>query len=117
LKKKITACGLKPIGLVQWNFKAYYLYGAVAQQTGESFWLEFSHLDGLCFQIFLEQLAWEYPDNLNVVQLDNGRFHHSSQVKIPDNILLVFQPPGASRIESNRESMAIHKTRIELGTV
>ncbi len=92
-RKKITARGVKPIGLVQWNFKAYYLYGAVAPQTGESFWLEFSHLDGLCFQIFWEQLAWEYPDNLNVVQLDNGRFHHSSSLKITDNILLIFQPP------------------------
>ncbi len=51
-RKKITARGVKPIALVQWNFKAYYLYGAVAPQTGESFWLEFSHLDGLCFQIF-----------------------------------------------------------------
>ena len=65
----------------------------IAPQTGESFWLEFSHLDSLCFQIFLEQLAGEYPDNLNVVQLDNGRFHHSSNLKIPDNILLIFQPP------------------------
>ncbi len=26
------------------------------------------------------------------MQLDNGKFHHSSQLKIPDNILLVFQP-------------------------
>jgi hypothetical protein len=92
-RKKITAPGVKPIGKVQWNFKAYYLYGAVAPQTGESFWLEFSHLDGLCFQIFLEQLAREYPDNLNVVQLNNGRFHHSSSLKLPDNILLIFQPP------------------------
>ncbi len=92
-RKKITARGVKPIGLVQWNFKAYYLYGAVAPQTGESFWLEFSHLDSLCFQIFLEQLAGEYPENLNVVQLDNGRFHHSNSLKIPDNILLIFQPP------------------------
>jgi transposase len=92
-RKKITACGVKPIGLVQWNFKAYYLYGAVAPQTGESFGWEFTHLDGLCFQIFLYQLAWEYPDNLNVVQLDNGRFHPSSNLKIPDNILLIFQPP------------------------
>ncbi len=33
----------------------------------------------------------EYPDNLNVVQLDNGRSHHSSNLKIPDNILLIFQ--------------------------
>jgi len=92
-RKKITACGVKPIGLVQWNFKAYYLYGAVAPQTGESLWLEFSHLDGVCFQIFLEHLASEYPDNLNVIQLDNGRFYHSSSLKIPDNILLIFQPP------------------------
>jgi transposase len=38
-------------------------------------------------------LAGEYPDSLNVVQLDNGRFHHSSSLKIPDNILLIFQPP------------------------
>jgi hypothetical protein len=50
--KKNTALGVKPLGLVQWNFKAYYLYGAVAPKTGESFWLEFSHLDGMCFQIF-----------------------------------------------------------------
>jgi hypothetical protein len=92
-RKKITACGVKPIGKVQWNFKAYYLYGAVAPQTGENFWLEFSHLDGLCFQIFLDKLAAEYPDNLNVIQLDNGRFHRGSKLKIPDNVLLIFQPP------------------------
>jgi len=92
-RKKITALGIKPIGKVQWNFKAYYLYGAVAPQTGESLWLEFSHLDGVCFQIFLEQLASEYPEYLNIVQLDNGRFHYSSSLKIPDNILLLFQPP------------------------
>ncbi|MEG4634792.1 hypothetical protein QUB56_35525, partial [Microcoleus sp. AR_TQ3_B6] len=37
-RKKITARGVKPTGKVQWNFKAYYLYGAIAPQTGESFW-------------------------------------------------------------------------------
>ncbi len=85
--------GVKPLGLVQWNFKAYYLYGAVTPQTGESFWLEFSHLDGMCFQMFLDKLAEKYPAHLNVTQLDNGKFHHSSSLKIPDNILLIFQPP------------------------
>ena len=55
--------------------------------------MEFSHLDGQCFQIFLDNLAAEYPEHLNVVQLDNGKFHHSSQLKSPDNILLAFQPP------------------------
>jgi transposase len=66
----------------------------VAPQTGESFWLEFSHLDGVqCFQIFLEQLGREYPEHLNVIQGDNGRFHYGSNLKIPDNVLLIFQPP------------------------
>lgn len=51
-RKRITALGVKPKGKVQWNFKAFYLYRAVAPKTGESFGLEFSHLDGLCFQIF-----------------------------------------------------------------
>jgi len=92
-KEKKTALGVKPIGKVQWNFKAYYLYGAVAPQTGESFWLEFSHLDGMCFQMFLDQLAETYPAHLNIIQLDNGKFHQSSSLKILDNILLIFQPP------------------------
>ena len=82
-RKKITACGLKPIGKVQSNFKAYYLYGAVAPETGENFWLEFSHLDSQCFQIFLDKLAAEYPEHLNVVQLDNGKFHFLSQTQNP----------------------------------
>jgi hypothetical protein len=30
---------------------------------------------------------------LKVIQLDNGRFHKVKQLKIPDNIILLFQPP------------------------
>jgi len=56
-KKNITAFGVKQIGLVQGNFKAYYLSGAVAPKTGASFWWEFSHLDSRCFEIFLDKLA------------------------------------------------------------
>ena len=47
-------------------------------------------IDGMCFQIFLDQLAEKYPAHLNVIQLDNGNFHQSSRLKIPDNILLIF---------------------------
>jgi hypothetical protein len=36
-RKKITARGVKPIGLVQWNFKAYYLYGAVLRKQEKVF--------------------------------------------------------------------------------
>ncbi len=92
-RKRITALGVKQLGLVEWNFKAYYLYGAVAPQIRETFWWEFSPLDGMYFQMFLDQLAEKYPAHLNVIQLDNGKFHHSSSLRIPGNILLIFQPP------------------------
>ncbi len=46
----ITACGIKPIGNWQWLFKAFWLYGAMEPATGESFFLEFSHVDSDCYQ-------------------------------------------------------------------
>ena len=55
----ITACGVKPIGQWQWLFKALWLYGAVEPATGESFFLQFSHVDTECYQRFLYQfLKW-----------------------------------------------------------
>jgi transposase len=91
--KKITAKGVKAIGEVQWQFEAYYLYGAIAPDTGESFFLEFPYLNGDCFQIFLDNLAQDNADSLNVIQLDNGRFHWAANLKVPENVLLLFQPP------------------------
>ena len=49
----ITACGIKPIGKWQWLFKAFWLYGAVEPATGESFFLEFSHVDSDCYSLIL----------------------------------------------------------------
>ena len=85
--------GIKPVGPVQWNFQSFYLYGAVEPLSGESFFLEFSHLNAECFQLFLDEFSKAYPCSLNVIQLDNGRFHYAKDLTIPDNIVLLFQPP------------------------
>jgi len=89
----ITLCGTKPIGEWQWLFKAFWLYGAVEPATGASFFLQFSHVDTHCFQRFLDEFALAYPDSLNVIQVDNGRFHTSKKLVVPENIILLFQPP------------------------
>ena len=89
----ITACGIKPIGFWQWLFKAFWLYGAVEPATGESFFLEFSHVDSDCYQKFLDEFSQAYPDSLNILQVDNGRFHKSKDLIVPENIILLFQPP------------------------
>ena len=91
--KVVTACGIKPIGEWQWLFKAFWIYGAVEPATGESFFLQFSHVDTECFQMFLEEFSKAYPDSLNIIQVDNGRFHASKKLVVPENIILLFQPP------------------------
>ena len=88
----ITACGIKPIGSWQWLFKAFWLYGAVEPATGASFFLQFSHVDTACYEAFLDQFSKAYPDSLNILPVDNGRFHTSKDLVVPENVILLFQP-------------------------
>jgi transposase len=89
----ITGCGVKPIGKWQWLFQAFWLFGAVEPATGESFFLQFSHVDTQCYQRFLDEFSRTYPNSLNILQVDNGRFHTSKDLVVPDNVVLLFQPP------------------------
>jgi transposase len=91
--RKITSRGVKPVGKVQWKFQATYLYGVVEPKTGEHFFYEFSHLNSPCFQIFLELVSQHFADSVLIIQLDNGRFHQAKKLKIPNNIIRMFQPP------------------------
>jgi len=35
---------------------------------------------------------------LNVIQLDQGKFHQSKDLKIPENIVLIFQPAASPEL-------------------
>lgn len=91
--RRITACGVKPIGQVQWQFKATYFYGIVEPKTGESFFYEFTHLNTDCFQVFLNLVSEQFKDDVLIIQLDNGGFHKAKRLVVPQNIILFFQPP------------------------
>jgi hypothetical protein len=62
---------------VGWQRENFYLYGAAASATGDSFFYEFSHLERYCFESFLNHFSQQFPDRLNLVQLDNSSFHKS----------------------------------------
>ena len=96
--RKITIKGVKPGGKVQWQFKATYLYGVVELATGENFFYEFIHLNSDCFQIFLNLVAQQYPEDILIIQVDNGGFHKAKKLKIPPNIILLFQPSHAPEL-------------------
>ena len=111
-RRRITKRGVKPVGQVQWAFQAYYLYGMVEPLTGNSFFLEFSHLNSACFQVFLNEFAKTYPTGTHIIQLDNARVHTAQQVVIPDNVILWFQPPYAPECNPIERLWALLKTRI-----
>lgn len=97
----ITLVGVKPLGTMQWKRDNFYLYGVVEPLTGEHFFWEFSHLDTVCFEIFLTNFASTYSEDLHIVQVDNGAFHSSRHLQVPPNVILLFQPPHTPPGKSN----------------
>lgn len=106
----ITAYGVKPIGQWQWQFKAFWLYGAVEPRTGEHFLCQFSYVDTDCYQQFLDEFSKAYPNSLNLLQVDNGRFHKAKRLQVPENIILVFQPPHCPELNPT-ERLWLHLKR------
>jgi hypothetical protein len=98
LGKRLTAAGVKPVIGVQWPRKALWLYGAVEPQTGSGVFMEYSHLDSRCFEHFLHHLSGLYADSLNVIQLDGASAHTAWEIEIPDNVILLFQPPHSPEL-------------------
>lgn len=88
---------MQPVGIEQWQFEYLWLYGLVEPKTGSSFFYEFCHLDSICCEKYLELFAKQYPEDLHIIQLDNGPLHQAWELAIPDNIVLLCQPLIAHR--------------------
>lgn len=97
-RTKITAKGVQPMGISQWVFQSFWLYGLVEPASGESFLWEFSHLDSVGFESFLAYFSEQYPQELHIIQLDNSGAHTAANLNIPENIQLWFQPPYAPEL-------------------
>lgn len=91
--RKITLKGVKPEQKLQWHYDYYYIYGLIEPMTGRSFFYEFSHFNSYVMGIFLEKFQQENKDAIHIIQLDNAPIHTAKKLKVPDNIILLFQPP------------------------
>jgi hypothetical protein len=91
-RRKLTGRGIKPPVQVLWDFIYLWLYGAVEPLTGEGVFYEFTHLDTVCFENFLELFASKYQLDLHIIQVDKVGFHNSLNLSIPENVILLFQP-------------------------
>ncbi|MGL4882592.1 MAG: IS630 family transposase [Waterburya sp.] len=90
---KITRAGVKPKEVWQWYYSYYYIYGLVEPLQGRSFFYEFSHFNSDCLGLFLEQFSQEYNNEIHIIQLDNAPIHTAYKLIVPENVILLFQPP------------------------
>jgi transposase len=101
-RRRLTLRGVKPQSSAQWSFKSSYLYKRVEPLTGESWFLEFSHLNTDCFQAYLQEFSQTYPQQLHIRPVDNATCHTTKRLVVPENIILWFQPapsPDCNPIE------------------
>jgi transposase len=92
-RRRLTASGVQPVGVVPHVFEWFYVYGAVEPTTGERFFLELPDLNVERFQLFVKAFAEAFPDGLNLLLLDNSGAHPAQRLALPANIRLVFLPP------------------------
>jgi transposase len=117
LGRKITLKGIKPKQEFQWHYNYYYLYGLIEPITGRSFFYEFSHFNSDCLEIYLKLFAQKYHKQTHIIQLDNAPIHTAKKLKIPDNIILLFQPPYCQSRKSNRKNLGIHQVLFAIALV
>jgi transposase len=92
-RRRLTACGVQPVGLIHHVFEWFYVYGAVAPTTGERFFLELPYLNSAMFQLFIDAFAQAVPDSLNSLLLDNSGAHTAQGLQWPANVRYVWLPP------------------------
>lgn len=90
-------------------FLTLYLFGAFSPIDGDSFLLELPNCNTENFQEYLNEFSQHRPLELKIIVLDNGAFHKSSILQIPDNILLLFLPPYSPELNPAENIWAFFK--------
>ena len=61
------------------------------------------------FQVFLDGLSAQNPEEFKIIVLDNGAFHKAKSLKIHDNIALIFLPAYSPELNPAENVSAILK--------
>lgn len=61
------------------------------------------------FELFLSEFSKQNPKELKVIVVDNAAFHKAKKLRIPQNIILIFQPPYAPELNPAEQVWAWYK--------
>lgn len=79
--RRLTACGVQPVGVVQHGFEWCSGYGAVAPTTGERFVLEWPYVNVQTFHLFVDAFAAAFPDSLKILLSDHSGAHTAQHMR------------------------------------
>lgn len=87
--------GHRPVAQVAPDYEWLWMYAAAHPATGESFWLSLPRLDTQMVQIFLDEFAKVYAREGKriILSWDGAPAHRGGQLRVPERITLVRQPP------------------------
>jgi len=92
-RRRLTASGVQPVGLIQHTFEWFYIYGAVAPTTGERCFLAWPSLHADPFQRFGDAFAQAFPASFNSLLLDHSGAHTAQRIRWPAHVQPVWLPP------------------------
>lgn len=112
--KALTIKGVRPLCRYEHKFENTYLFGAFSPINGAHLVLELPHCNSHNFQIFLDHLSMQDPEEFKIVILDNGAFHNAKSLQIPNNIELLFLPPYSPELNPAEKVWWMIKREIKM---
>ena len=97
-RKRITAKGIQPIISSEIKREYEYLFGMIEPLTGKDFMLELPTLDTEMMQIFMDEFGKQDKESLHIILMDNASSHTTEKLKVAENIVFIFLPPNAPKL-------------------
>lgn len=73
--------------------QAVYAYTLVCPKIAKTTSLVLPYANTEMMNIFLKQVSIDFKDNYLIVQIDQAGWHKSKDLRVPENIALIEQPP------------------------
>ena len=84
---------LRPMVKAMLTHQSVYAYGAVSIADGRFDSIVLPQVNGLCMQLFLNEVAQRYAQENIIMVLDGAGWHKNQAIVLPDNLKLHFLPP------------------------
>jgi transposase len=101
LRKVYAPKGERPVITVQPRYEWLYLYGFVQPQSGQTHWYILPEVNTEALNLVLSDLAPTLTANNKHILLvmDQAGWHSSPQLKVPEGIEIIFQPPYSPELQ------------------